>query len=540
MKNFYIPIKSTSLSHILEKALILPANLYENKPEDIQNIASNYIVLSKKRYISDSNCSIEVVLNDDETKELKGIDENLFLYKQPIPISRIKNIYFMEEEEKKRTIFNIEQSTAFVNKDIVEVVKEESLSLKKENIQIDKKYFRDKKLIQKIELFDQILGGVAFVRYDIDGKYMKIFPSIVSYFNKYIESIVKEKIGKIEEKYKKIFETPEKYSTIYQLIDKDIKEQLASKNIIIKDNLLKLEDILKNSAFLSILFILNSYKNYKLDKYGDKSDKMKSTQDLINDFENGKLPKDKKEAIFLYYGIHNGYSTFNDKYEKNKIVKFKMDSIFDYYIIESIFQYVFNKKKDNGKFNYLDKNIQVKKKHIFNIDNIKFKTYNIMDETIILNEKTIIGEIEKFMKKELFEYIGKIIKEKDNKIEQLQEELENTINKLNSEIQKQKQKLEEKDEEIKQLQDSKKNLENNIKEKDNKIEQLQKDKECLEKKLKNQKELIQNLEYINELEKKSKNELLELCKKLGQECSRKDNKKTLINKIKEKKDENFK
>ena len=67
---FFIPIQSNCLAHYFSKAIILPSNLFENRPEDIQNKFRDSILLSKLKWVKNSDCSIEIILTQTEIKEL--------------------------------------------------------------------------------------------------------------------------------------------------------------------------------------------------------------------------------------------------------------------------------------------------------------------------------------------------------------------------------------------------------------------------------------------------------------------------------------
>jgi hypothetical protein len=108
----YIPLSSTSLAHIFGSSeLILPIKYLKNRIPDIQNIYPNHILLSKKRWIKECEISIEV---DLEEEKLYKLDEDFYLYDKPIVISKIKNIWFLNIEQMKRTVGSIEISQGFV------------------------------------------------------------------------------------------------------------------------------------------------------------------------------------------------------------------------------------------------------------------------------------------------------------------------------------------------------------------------------------------------------------------------------------------
>jgi len=120
MNRYYLSIKSTSLAHYIGKGLILPSRFYKNRPVDIQTIEEDYLILSKNRFLNDSNSSIEIVLNSEEIKNIEDIT-GIFLYPNPIPISRIVKIYFTDEAQKQKTIFNINMGTGHIVEPISKV-----------------------------------------------------------------------------------------------------------------------------------------------------------------------------------------------------------------------------------------------------------------------------------------------------------------------------------------------------------------------------------------------------------------------------------
>ena len=51
------------------------------------------------KFTRDTNCAIEIVLNPEQEAP-KKISENFYLFDMPLPISRIRGIYFTNEEKK--------------------------------------------------------------------------------------------------------------------------------------------------------------------------------------------------------------------------------------------------------------------------------------------------------------------------------------------------------------------------------------------------------------------------------------------------------
>ena len=349
-KTYYLSIESICLAHYISKALILPSRFYKNKPSDIQTIESDYLVLSKDKFLNRSNCSIELVLNEEEIKYLKkNENENIFFYTYPIAISRIKKIFFMDEAQKIKTIDNIQRGVGFIYEKLIEISNDSDVKI---NIEIDS-YKYPYELEENIKTYNQVLGGVAFVRHKLKGEYAENYFSILSHFNDVIKKYFENSEYKINYKYNGAFSGEGSFwGEIHQFLYGDITDQellnFAKKeeiNIERRNGLWQYEEIENKKSIIYKLAILSIY--------GEDSSKRKKTNDLISDCKNGKIPRDKQEGIALIYGINNGYSAFRNEYEK-KIVKFKMDSLLDYYTVEAIFQYTVNNKKHNEKFEYID------------------------------------------------------------------------------------------------------------------------------------------------------------------------------------------
>ena len=444
--SYYISIKSTSLAHYIGKALILPSRFYKNRPTDIQTIESDYIILSKEKFLNDSNCSIEIILNEQERENLEQKDNNLFFYKNSIPISRIKKIFFINEEQKILTISKINRDLGFISEKSIEIVDKQSEEV---NVEFNN-YKYSSELEEKIKTYNYILGGLSFVRYGLDGNYSENYFSILSYFNKLIENELKKIEGyKIVDGYAGAFTGKGAWSELYPLLFKNInendvlnfskKEKIKIENL---DGLWQYEEI-ENKSITYKLAILNNY--------GEDSTKRRKTKALIYDFEKMKIPKDKQEGISLIYSINNGYDVFYNSYEK-KIVKFKMDSVLDYYTIESVFQYVINDKKDNEKFEYID-NIGIKKEIILNKE---YETYTILDETIVSDKKTIISRIKEWINKRFFRELDIYIDNLFEKIKILmseKKELENSNMQLSEQLNNKQKEFENQSNELKNIKD---------------------------------------------------------------------------------------
>ena len=124
MNTYYFPIQSTSLAHYLGGACIKAAKYFNNKPQDIQDKYNDFLLLTSKKGTTETDCCLELVLTDDEIKDLIDVKENWYLFDtKPLPITRIKKIYFSNKEQKNVTITNITMSTSYVPSNLVEICK---------------------------------------------------------------------------------------------------------------------------------------------------------------------------------------------------------------------------------------------------------------------------------------------------------------------------------------------------------------------------------------------------------------------------------
>jgi predicted nucleic acid-binding Zn-ribbon protein len=519
---YYLSIQTVSLVDYFAQALILPARFYKNRPSDIQSRKDDYIVLSKNKFLNEANCSINLILTDEEVSNFLQKEESIFLYEKPIPISRIQKIYFKNKEQKTTTIFNIEKTkTAFIPESLIEIIEEDNKNIKN----VDNSYKYNLGLEENIKTYNQILGGIAFVRNTYKGLFSENFFSILSHFNAYItkEFIDKEKIfrgydGAFTHKGKDWDKlSPLLYKNIS---DNDVERYAKEEKLsIVKSPL----GVYKYGQLKNINSL--TYKLAILNTYGESS-KRKTTNDLISDCKNEKIPNEKQEGIALIFGINNGYSSFRNQYDK-KIVKFKMDSLLDYYTIESVFQYVINEQKNNQKFEYIDKLFpdeecildislnstkEKKTEDSFDIEKYLENLLDYFKDNIFkLSPKELFSNILNKFKNTFFEEMNK----KDIKINILNENLENKeseledsklkIEELNqkvalkeNELQKHQnivnQQLEEKSKELQNIQNSIKQLEQqnkvltqSIEEKNNNINSIQDDYKNIQSELEEEK-----------------------------------------------------
>jgi len=182
---FYIPVNSGSLAHYVASALIMPANLYAKKPTDIQNLRPDMLLLSKLKWTENTNCSIEVLLNEAECDSSKELDD-FFFYGRSIPISRIKNIHFTDREQMQITAWNINSSTAFIperllvaksdDEESVHPLKINDTAVPSQNTLSNEKWSKR---------FDTIAGGFSFMKIatPASDRFPPNYFSTLSFFN---------------------------------------------------------------------------------------------------------------------------------------------------------------------------------------------------------------------------------------------------------------------------------------------------------------------------------------------------------------------
>lgn len=384
---YYIPISSSNLAHYFGSGIIAPVQYYSNRIEDLQNIFPNHILLSKHRFTNENNSSLEVVLTEKE--ELSKISDNFFLLRKPIPISRIKKVFFRKEKQSKVTGYNINVSAAYFPEHLVSIdaVSEEINTDELYKARVDEVNDWEKEL----KIFDRLLGGFAVMQIaknhfsDYSREYFGLLSQIntlikseldrqeIHYQNKYSWLILNQLEDNNKERAKEL---------IYSFLTKDEVLSYAKdieKKVNIKNGKLVLNDL--KFGYLYLISVLASYgegTRMNLDTF-------------FSDFKTGKflVEKDKEEGIALSFGINKGYKAFSNEYKTSNFkaeVKFKLDTQLDYYTIESIYQYAFNHIKDNKAFEYIDYWCPKRKEK----PSYKgYKTYDVLDIKVVYEQEKV-------------------------------------------------------------------------------------------------------------------------------------------------------
>ncbi|WP_139785357.1 hypothetical protein [Chryseobacterium phocaeense] len=383
MKNqIYIPIKSSTLAFYFSKGIILPSVYYKNKPTDIQDKAGNFILLSKNKWVENCDCSVEIILTEEELN-LNIIDDNFSKLNKPLPISRIKRIYFFDKKQMDVSVWNVNNGNGFIPPHLTTLENPLRTDFIPYNNEGDFEKNENLEFEKKVNTFDKVLGAMAFMKIGapIDYEFPLNYFSTLSHFNKLIGEQLKSeenRLGlKFSERYKGIFKNEDNewlglQKHLYTDIDINLIKDIAKKNgmnIEIKLGQINLNMIDKNSLTFDLAILYT---------YGEG--RSKSTEDLIGFLRDGNISAEKKEELSLLYGLYSGYSKLRNKYKTNGSftkVKFELEDKLDYYIIESIYQFYFNNSKENYSFTYLD-NLFVSQK----TKNIKSDYYIILDKLI--------------------------------------------------------------------------------------------------------------------------------------------------------------
>jgi hypothetical protein len=398
---YYVHINTTTLPHYFVSGIIRPVEHIKNREKDFQNKLSQKVILSQKKWNCQSDCSIEIALNEKEYKNLERVSNDFSLSHSAFPISRIKKIYFTDKALAETIIWNINSGAGFIpdwsvsfenkdNQDISEEFPHSYVST------ID----TSNELNIKLKRFDKLLGGFAFMRaakvnnpeLDYTGNYLSTF----SYFNSRISKDLKKNNLTVNNYLHSIFTGQ---SEIFSYLAKDITQDLVAKVASSENQVIE-----KKFGTINLEHLDNSSLSFKLgvlSTYGNQ--KPKKVDDLISGLLKN-LEEIKREEIALIYGLYSGYSglynSFKAKDEKIKI-KFGLEDKLDFYVIESLFQYVFSNKSISNDFDYLSinflSNTSVKKGYKYAELLGGFYAYEKIDYTS--NKKSIVEYLRKGISK---------------------------------------------------------------------------------------------------------------------------------------------
>lgn len=389
-KKYYLPISSTSLAHYFSCACIKPSRFFYNKQEDLQDRFNEFLLITTHFGTNQTDCCLELIFTKEEVKDLIDIKNGFYLYEKPLPVTRIRKIYFISKERKRQTITNINMSTAFVPNELVEIAKEF------ENINLDS-VEKPKDIYnlygpEQLKRFDSYLGGIALMR--LAGEeymnYSENYFATLSFFNTVIQQDLENAKVKIDTRYQGVFTSNNGFEKIIPYLSRTIEEcdvniiAQEERQIINKDKITRIIDLNSLDKWTYTVAVLNTYG------VGNESKKKRIDELIFSNFKNGIKPG-KSEGIALCYGINRGYSAFSNKYcldKKEKVVKFQLNNQLDYYTIESLYQFVFNENK-SSEFSYLDNWCPKQKLMKLN----KNTDYKILDVIVIGKKKAKVSSV---------------------------------------------------------------------------------------------------------------------------------------------------
>jgi len=437
INNLLIQVDRSKFRDYISKGIITPDKFLE---DDIESNFKDFLLLSTGyiNRLDKEELLLEVILTTDEMERLKKLNSNVYILDKPLPITRIKTIYV---SNKRVDTKDIQESLKIYNMGYISEKLFESFPKGGKNL--IKCYIDDfngyeiSDYSEKLLKYDKLMGLFASIKnsnlyyanrnniyqnypdsyfsfYDVDKKSINITQWIMDSFNNL--DIEKELIKRLNS---------------LNYIDREFLTEIIAKieNNEIKNRL----EILRDNP-LDKKEILNFFKEYKepiyyyislLFIYGKKGSNSKYAfkENILEE-----VPYEKAENALALFGLYYGYrglpayeeidiedKEFKKLSKENEFnIKFKLDSQLDYLLIESIYQYIFNDKREKREVDYLkgifDKKIKMKpiklpinqefkrwykienKNKILDIENIKIKKLNweeLISEKLDIRNKII-------------------------------------------------------------------------------------------------------------------------------------------------------
>ncbi|RZL57830.1 MAG: hypothetical protein EOO93_17120, partial [Pedobacter sp.] len=347
-QTYYIPIKSVNLAHYFAKGYVCPTKYIQNRAEDLQDKFNNLLLLSNSKFTNETNCCLEVVLDVQEVA--LPISKNFFILDCPLPISRVKAVFFDDKKQASVTIFNITSGAAYLPSNLITV----DLG----STRIDSKELNEARISNleldwsnKLDKLNKLLGGFSLMR--LGGNEYQNYPPNYFFALSQINTLIKDEIVnqsiEVSNSYEWAMMETDKHShyskAIYSTITKEILESFAKNDgvqLVKSNGNIQIDKIPEHKSTYSIAILAS---------YGINA--RKSVDDFISDLVSNKFSNRRKEGISMSFGINKGYDSFRKDYKTSNFevgVKFMLNSQLDYYTIESIYQFVFNKKTNNNLF----------------------------------------------------------------------------------------------------------------------------------------------------------------------------------------------
>jgi len=392
MKNnkIFLPISSINLPLYFSSACIKPVRYELSRNTDIQNKFDCCLLLSSKMGSSETDCALELVLTEKETDMFISVSDSddVFLFPKPLPITRVKGVYFNDDKQRDKIITIINLASAFIPPDICHVTKKMEMA-DYNNLKLPDN-LSDVDFASQLKRYDSFLGGFALMRFSGEEymNYSEKYFSTLAFFNSVIEKEIINSGKTVNNIYHDAFSGNTKFKTIYPYLYRNVTEDdlymMAKRENqkIVKNNITGLIDLKSLDKWTYIMAILYSYG------ISDEAKRKKIDTLIISNFKHD-IDEDRSEIVSFCYGLNRGYSVFSNKYtfnKKEKKVKFELNSKLDYYTIESIYQFSVNNVEKSAEFPYLDDWCPTQKTP----KKLRKNEYKMLDKKVI-EEKVTVG-----------------------------------------------------------------------------------------------------------------------------------------------------
>jgi len=379
---FYIQLHISNLFDCFSSGIITPVSYSKNRTcDDIQSKYYNNIIIANGYIESfdNSQCLLEIILKPNEV----NFDNEVFLYNKPLPISRVKKIIVFDKYVKEKIINTaLSQDVGYIPENLFDYFNDNISKLdlipsnKSESINYQK----------EIDIFDRLLGLFAFIK-NQQLYYTNLTNEISNYSRHFLEafSIINNEIelnfSNILKKefitaYKILFDynnndtsQPNAFIVkhIYDngLIDRDFIDKFfeifsglhSDKKTTIDELKSKLLSSTGKKQVLKYLLDINEkfFKVSYLYIYGKKGS---NDKEILKNLISEELVFSQSEITLALLGMYYGYKQlrlaeqiiFNDIkiqsiFGKEFNLKFKLDQKIDYVLIESLYEFIFNKNK---------------------------------------------------------------------------------------------------------------------------------------------------------------------------------------------------
>lgn len=469
-ENLYLHLQSSNLSNYFTFGYFYPLALEEseiykneNRAKDILSAFEEYIVVAKTpiNTFENSDVLVELVLNGVQLNEFESSE--LFYVAEPIPVSRVKSIYFKSATAKETFLSSVKTfPDSFIPSSICEILTGENEQ--PVEIDLDKvKLPKNENLAgwkDKLELFDKVLGLFAFIkntsifyaeRENKFENYSSGFFSTLNLINPinrltiyrenvYLRPLLHYRNLEINSAQRVIFKSVIErvyanksfdLKTAIEILENsisnenykngeltDIKEQIdlfkqLDKLTVSYKELLQKEVIRKNQNLpaLALLF---------LSKFPNKSRQHTDKQAVRNAFIQNEFaaPLNIAEYILGFLGLYYGYksmikedtnlkfsdNTFEHLAANSQSIKFKLESYFERFIVESAFQFVVQQKVLNETFDFLNWSGEISDSKPTSIaPNFQFEYF---DKSTYLMGQTILSIVRQDKTEKVFERIA--------------------------------------------------------------------------------------------------------------------------------------